>query len=542
MTATSRWVRYPISSATYVSTAKVGTPGEARGSALAADAITIPGSSDNQLKVALDGQSAPAPYQLTLTAGTDLCPRFIARDIQRKVQALYSTVLVDDAAKALAYRYFQCEFINFGSAAGKSQFVCRSGSTGGSSAVSIQDGDSTVLTLLGMNSQTTAAGTVYHRGSTTANTYAGTTTITGTYQGQLDDTYLVYISDDQMITAAVAYGVGNTYGVANGGVGTVAGDWNFTSSTTYVITIDTSNGSTMGGGTGNVPTFTVSDSVGSDDVAVAQELLYADTWYSIGVNGVRIKFTDYPFGNGDTITITCTAASDADGIGSGTAALGAAVYRFSSARGDNSTASVVTSASPTDVGTKGVTVAFTSGTFAAGDEWRVFCRAPAPEAYGVTSMDYGNVTVTTNSAVKVHQFEIMSGAVSLSSVKFSLQSHGTFSHHDAGSLDTEFHFGTVGAGQRGDGGGGAATGPEWPPTTITASDISVDKTGGATGAPVYLYSSKQDLAVVASASNAEDIGSSDLASDFIFTAIKLGAAETGSNSSVNYRLYFDYSS
>ena len=179
MTATSRWVRYPISSATYVSTSKVGTPGEARGSALAADAITIPGSSDNQLKVALDGQSAPAPYQLTLTAGTDLCPRFIARDIQRKVQALYSTVLVDDAAKALAYRYFQCEFINFGSAAGKSQFVCRSGSTGGSSAVSIQDGDSTVLTLLGMNSQTTAAGTVYHRGSTTANTYAGTTTVTG---------------------------------------------------------------------------------------------------------------------------------------------------------------------------------------------------------------------------------------------------------------------------------------------------------------------------------------------------------------------------
>jgi hypothetical protein len=494
------------------------------------------------MKIALDGQSAPAPYQITLTSGTSLAPRFIARDIQRKVQALYSTVLGDDSAKADAYRFFQCDFSNFGSSSGKSQFFCRSGSTGTSSAVAITDGDSSVLTRLGMNSQATAAGTQYHRGTTDTNNYAGTVTISGTYQGMSDDTYLMYISDDQAITAAVSYDAGNTYGVANAGVASVAGDWNFSASTTYDVTIDTTNGSTVGGGTGNVPTFTVTDNIGSDDVATAQEILYSDTYYEIGVNGVRMKFTDYPFGNGDIITVTCTVGSDADGLGGGTAALGAAVYRFSSKLGDNSTASVTTSASPTNVGTKGVTTAFTAGTFAAGDEWRIFCRAPTPEAYGVTSMDYGNVTVTTDSAVKVHQFEIQSGAVALSSVKFSLQSDGTFSHHDQGDADTQFHYGTVGAGQRGDGAGGAGTGPEWPPSTITASDISSDKTAGTTGAPTSLHASKQDLAVVASASNSEAVGNAGLQSDFIFTSIKLGANETGSNSTINHRLYFDYSS
>jgi hypothetical protein len=156
-------------------------------------------------------------------------------------------------------------------------------------------------------------------------------------------------------------------------------------------------------------------------------------------------------------------------------------------------------------------------------------------------MSYGNVTVTTNSAVKVHQFEIMSGARVLSNCKFSLQNHGTFSHHDAGNDDTEFHFGTVGPGNRADHSIlGAESGVEWR-ASVAATDIAADKTGGNTGAPTFLWASKDNLTVVADADSAEEVGNVGLASDAIFTAIQLGSAETGANSSINYRLYFDYS-
>ena len=185
-------------------------------------------------------------------------------------------------------------------------------------------------------------------------------------------------------------------------------------------------------------------------------------------------------------------------------------------------------------------MSWTAGTLAVKDAWRVLCKAPTPEAYGVTSMSYGNVTVTTNSPVKVHQFEIVSGAKVLSNCKFSLQSDGSFSHHDAGDGDTEFHFGTAGPDNRGELAGVADSGPEWTVDTA-ATDISQDKVGGNTGAPTFLWASKDDLAVVADADNAETVGNTDLASDAIFTAIQLGANETGANSSIVYRMYFDYS-
>lgn len=485
------------------------------------------------MKVNIDGAGAPAPYQLTLTSGTSLDPRFVARDIQRKLQA-YSSV-------NNGFKYAQVEFVNRGTN-GYGQFVIKSGTTGGSSAVTVTDGDSTVLTTLGMNTLSETTGNAYHKGTTTSNSaYAGTVTVSGTYQGIFDDYYRVVATSD-LVYGTPAFGGGNTYGVSNAGACSVGGDWNYDSDNTYVITIDTTNGSTMGGGTGNVPTFTVTMSTGSGDtVGTAQELLFADTWYVIGTRGLRIKLTDYPFGNGDTITIACTAATVVDGASS-TGSVGVAKVVWDSDRGDNATAASVTSATPIDIGTKGVTMAWTAGTLTAKDEWKIYCRAPIPEAYGVTSMDYGNVTVTTNSPVKCHQFEIMSGAVSMSSVKFSLQSHGSFSHHSAGDSDTYFHFGTVGAGQRGDGSGGAGTGPEWPGSAVTATDISQDKTGGSTGAPTSLYSSKNNLSVVASADDAEAIGNENLVSDLVFTSIQLGASETGSNSTINYRLYYDYTS
>ena len=533
MAATSRWVRYPISASSYASAALAGLNGSSRGTSNSSDSFTIPGSSNNQLKVEIDNSGAPAPYQITLSSGTNLDPRFVARDIQRKIQA-YGSV-------NNGYKYAQVEFDNYSSANGYGHFRILSGTTGATSEVNVTAGDSSVLTTLGMNTLSETVGSTYHRGTSTANSaYAGTVTVTGTYTGAFDDEYSVIISNSQLI-GSVAYGGGNTFGVANAGVASVTGDWNFDSDNTYIVTVSTTNGSTMGGGTGNVPTFTVTMSLGSGDtVATAQELLFPEVWYNIGTRGLRMKFTDYPFGNGDTFTVACSAATTVDGSNP-TGPVGTAKFVSRSKLGDT-TAATLTNTTPANLGTKGLTIAWTSGTLEAKDQWRIFCRAPHPEAYGVTSMDYGNVTVTTNSPVKVHQFEIVSGATSMSSVKFSLQNKGTFQHHNAGDSDTFFRFGTVGAGHRGDGAGGAGTGPEWPASAVLATDISQNKTGGATGAPTMLYSSKLNLSVVSSADDAEVIGNTGLVSDYIFTCIKLGANEVGSNSSINMRLFFDYSS
>ena len=530
MVATSRWVRYPVSGSSYISSALEGERGFSRGTDNVGDTFTIPGSSTNQIKVNIDGAGA---QEITLTSGTDLDARFVARDIQRKVQAFDS---VNDG-----YKFATCEFTNYLSADGESHFVIRSGTTGTSSSVLITAGTSSALTILGLSSLSTGpvagAGSDNHTGTastTNDSNYTGTITASGTYGGMLDEEYYIVVSD--ALLSSVSVGGGNTYA----GTATITGDWNHDTACSYTVTIDTSGGNeVMNAGTTNVPTFTVNDTGGlNDDIATAQELLYSDYYYYVGTKGQRIRFTDAQFGNGDTFTITCTPSSGGGG------SVGAAEFVYTSSRGENATAAVTTSTSPVSVGQKGLTIQWTdSNTLTAKDAWRVLCRAPTPEAYGVTSMVYGNVTVTTNSPVKVHQFELLSGAVVLTNVKFSLQSDGTFSHHDQGDGDTEFHFGTAGAGQRGDGSGPTAgTGLEWK-TDVAAADIAADKTGGSTGSPTFLYSSVDDLAVVSDADSAEAIGVApgEMVSDFIFTSIGLGANETGANSSINYRAYFDFS-
>ena len=526
MTATSRWVRFPVSGATYISSALVGQRGFSRGTDNVGDTFTVPGSANNQVRVNVDGGGA---QQITLTSGTDLDPRFVAKDIQRKVQAFSAT--------NNGFKWFTCEWTNMLSSDGESHFVHKSGSVGASSTVAVTAGDSDVRSILGLSSVSEVAGNIYHtdlsRVLATANNaaYTGTVTVTGTYGGLLDEEYQVVICNATLM--AVTPGGGNTYA----GTVSVTGDYNHDTACNYVVTVDTTGGNeVMNAGTGSVPVFTVNDTgTLNDDVATGQEMLFSDYYYYIGTKGASLKWTDAQFGNGDYFTIVATPSS------AGAGAVGVATYRWTSNRGDNASSNGTTAATPQTVGTKGVSIAWSdSGTLTAKDSWRIVCRAPTPEAYGVTSMSYGNVTVTTNSAVKIHQFEIMSGAKVLSNCKFSLQNHGTFSHHDAGDGDTEFHFGTVGPGHRGDGSGGAGTGVEWK-ADITASDISADKTGGNTGAPTNLWASVLDLAVVADADSAETVGNTDLSSDAIFTAVKLGANEVGSNSNIVMRQYFDYS-
>ena len=291
----------------------------------------------------------------------------------------------------------------------------------------------------------------------------------------------------------------------------------------------------MGGGTGNVPTMAWTAT--GDNSTNPIELLYPDYWYQLGTKGVMVKFSDAVFNTvSPAWTIACTYPQYAEGSNA-QAAPGTALYIWGSTRGDDSAAALVTSAvAYTRLGSRGVYFKFGSGNnLYGGDEFYVVCKPPQPSSYDISNLNFGNVTVSTNSAVKAVTFEIMSGAVEMSTVKFGLQSHGSFSHHDAGNTDTEFHFGTVGGGNNA--GSGDIDGKEWR-ANVSASDISSDTP------PSYLYATKEDLAVVVDADNSEAIGASHymgLVADSVFVAIQLGASEVGANSTINYRLYFDYS-
>lgn len=538
MVAVSRFVEFSATGQTYATgtsteaTAK-GTRGYSRGTGLSTgdDSFSIVLNSNDQLAVNINGVG---PFTITLASGTDLDPRFVARDIAYKLHS---------ASSNEAFTFSQCEFRNGGGGPNsRNSFIIHSGrlgNNGGANDVNVTSpGSRDARTTLGFDTVSEAAG-VNFATDFPGSSYTGALTVSGSYSGQFDDFYTIVISDGELVGNATAGG-GNTYA----GTVTTDGIYLGTANDTYTITIDTTNGSTMGAGSGNVPSFTVTDTPGTDDNANAIELLYADHFYDVGQLGVRVKFSDAVFGNGDTFTIAAFAAS-----GTGyPKAVGAAKYIFTSALGDSSkahsTGAITTSTAGTQLGTRGVTLAFSnSGSLSLRERFHVICRGPQPTNTNVTQLNFGNVTVSTNSPVKVVWFELISGAVSMSTVKFSLQSDGSFQHHDEGNADTEFHFGTCGAGNDAPGAGPTSNSQVEFPTDssglgrVLATDIDSDT------APSYLFATKADLAVVNSADNAESIGNFQgaVVSDFIFLAIKLGANETGANSTINYRMFFDFS-
>lgn len=537
MVAVSRFVEFSVTAQTFATgtsteaTAK-GTRGFSRGTGLSTgdDSFTIVLNSNDQLAVNINGVG---PQTITLTSGTDLDPRFIARDIEYRLHTANS----DDA-----FKFAQCNFRNGGGGPNSiNSFIIYSGkmgNNGGANDVNVTSpGARDARATLGFDTVSEQAGVNF---ATTfpSSTYTGAITVSGSYGGQFDDFYTLMISENETVSS-VSAGGGNVYA----GTVTVGGIYTGTSNDTYTVTIDTTNGSVMGAGSGNVPTFSVSDTPGGDDNANPIELLYAKHWYDVGDLGARISFTDAPFGNGDTFTITALTAT-----GSGyPKAVGAAKYIFSSQQEDSSKihsiSPITTQTTGTQLGTRGVTVAFSnSGTLSLRERFGVICRGPQPLTENVTQLNFGNVTVSTNSPVKIVWFEIVSGAVAMSTVKFSLQNDGTFSHHDQGNNDTEFHFGTVGAGNDAPGGGPTTNSQvEFPVSStglgnILATDIDQDS------APTNLFATKQDLPEVNSADLAESLGNylGAMVSDFVYLAIKLGASETGANSTINYRVYFDF--
>jgi len=538
MVAVSRFVEFLVTSQTFATgtstdaTAR-GTRGFSRGTGLSVgeDTFSITLNSNDQLAVNINGTG---PETITLTSGTDLDPRFVARDIEFKLHS---------ANSADGFKFAQCNWRNGGGGTNSDNsfiiFSGRLGNNGGNNDVNVTTpGVRDARGTLGFDTVNEQAG-LDDSAVNPSTSYIGTLTVSGAYGGQFDDLYTIMIADDETVEDPVANG-GNTYA----GTAETGGLFTDTSSdNAYTVTIDTTNGSTMGAGGGSVPQFTVTDSPLNDDNANPIELLFPNHWYDVGDLGVRIRFTDAVFGNGDIFTINAFTAS-----GTAAQAVGVAKYIFSSTTEDSSKIdsipAITTQTTGTQVGTRGVTVSFSdSGTLDLGERFFVICRGPQPSNSDVTQLNFGNVTVSTNSAVKTVWFELISGAVSMSTVKFSLQSDGTFQHHDQGDNDTEFHFGTTGADNNAVGGGaGTNSQVEFSVDTdgfgdILAIDIDSDTP------PSNMFATAADLAVVSSADNAEDIGNylGAVVSDFMWLAIKLGANETGANSTINYRMFFDFS-
>lgn len=487
-----------------------GTIGYAESSATAPDVLTIQQGVNDNINVNIDSSGAD---QIQVTSGTNLDARMIAREMSFKLKGIGGEA---------QYDFCSCEYTNTSN--GKWVYRFYSGSLGPSSSVATTVGSNDLSADLFLDSPNVVAGAE----NDNSGTYTGTMTASGVFTGQLDDIYTVIISDNVLVGESVASG-SNTYDTAGGTVST-AGEWNEGTSTLYTITVNGATNPTMNGGTGNVPTMTWTASP-PDNNAVPVELLYSDYWLNIGTNGLRMKFSDAPFGSADVFQIQCTAASG------GVQAVGDASYVWSGRKEGKASSVTTTSGIGTRVGTLGVEVSFSSGSnLTAGDEFRILASGPQPTTYGVTTLNYGAVTVSTYSPVKAVWFELVAGATILDNVKFGLQSHGTSQHHDQGSSDTLFAFGTAGAGNS------AGVNPQiqtqWR-TSVTATDLSVDTPGQ----PDYLSAVEDNLSEVATAdaSEAVGVGNGHMISDFIWLAVKLGANETGANPSITYRCFYDFS-
>jgi hypothetical protein len=517
MPATSRFVLFDVdeTTGTSVTSSDTADPGSSNGrgtigfaesNTTAPDTLTIQEGVNDEINFTVDGVG---PNLITLTSGTDLDARFIARELNFKMKQI------------IGVDFTSVEYIN-------NKYRIYSGTMGPSSSMSTAAGTNDVAADLELDFPNTTNGVA----NDNSGTYTGTMSVSGVYTGQFDDIYTLIIAETHPVGNAVAGG-GNTYA----GSATTAGDWNVSGSgtETYTITVDGSTNPTMNGGTGNVPVMTWTSSgsgiAGNDNDATGVELLYSDYFYEVGTKGLRVKFSDAPFGSSDTFTVTCTTASG------GVDPVGTAEYHWSSLQEGKSSSATTTTVTPggSRIGTRGVEVSFSSGSnLTAGDEFRIICSGPQPTTLGVTTLNYGAVTVSTYSPVKAVWFELMSGATILSNTKFGLQSHGTAQHHLTGSNDSLFSFGTAGKGTP------AGTNPEiqteWR-TSVEASDISSDTP------PDYLSATEDNLSEVSTADASESVGvgSGQMVSDFIWLAVKLGANESGANPSIVYRMFYDFS-
>ena len=522
MAASTRWVQYDVAETGVAGTGGGtkwgrGTRAYSLATASVGDSFNI-GTTNNRLYIKVDGFPA-SPYGITMASGIELDPRFIAKDITEKMHNAGQATTAWDQA--------QCVWDD-------NQFKLYSGTLGSGATITVWSGTNTAHLELGWGTSTEQGGTAENStGALNANTN-NYVSVSGTYNGFFDEIYQVVINREVSIGTPTKGG-SNTYT----GTITTGGVYNWATAITYNIGISTTNGTTMGAGTGNVPTMSWT-STGNVDDGGPVELLYSNYWYKVGTKGLMVKFSDAIF---NTVTpavgawtIVCAAVQYAEGTNANAQA-STAKFVWGSNRGDDAVSAATTTVSGawTELGSRGLYISFnTVANLTAKDEFFVICTPPQPSSYDITNLNYGNVTVSTESPVRNVIFEILSGAVEIDTVKFGLQSHGNFEHHGESNNDTYFRFGTVGPGNNAS---VSPPGGEWWPN-VSAVHISDDSPMS------FLYATRENLSVVADADSSEDIGVSTFAgmvADPIWLNIKLGTSEVGANSTINYRIYFDYS-
>jgi len=249
MVAVSRFVEFSVNAQTFATGsstdsggAAFGTRGFSRGTGLGSgdDTFSVTLNVNDQLKTNINGVGDET---ITLSSGTDLDPRFVARDIEFKLHSANS----DEA-----YKFAQCNWRNGGGGTNADNsfiiFSGRLGNNGGSNDVNITSpGSRDARTTLGFDTVVEQAGIDFATTFPTS-TYTGAVTVSGSYGGQFDDFYTIMIAEAETVANPTAGG-GNTYT----GTSSTGGLYTDTSDDTYTVTIDTTNGSTMGAGSGNVP-------------------------------------------------------------------------------------------------------------------------------------------------------------------------------------------------------------------------------------------------------------------------------------------------
>ena len=189
MVAVSRFVEFSVTGQTLISVSSAealgaedaqGTRGFSRGTGLGGneDSFSIILNSNDELQVNIN----TITETITLASGTDLDPRFVARDIEFK---LHSANVADD------FKFAQCNWRNGGGGPNDdNSFIIYTGQTGnnsGNNTVAVTDpgGSRDARTLLGW--QTEVPGTGADAAATNDGSYTGTVTTSGSYSGQFDD-------------------------------------------------------------------------------------------------------------------------------------------------------------------------------------------------------------------------------------------------------------------------------------------------------------------------------------------------------------------
>ncbi len=157
MSAETRWVEYDISAAGSTTVTHLGTENDGEGTrgyslatgATSKDKFNI-GSGNNRLHLSINGDSS----YITLASGTNLDPRFVARDVTEKLHNL--------GKSSPSYDNAQCVWEN-------NALKLYAGTLGSTSNVAVVSGTNTAHTELGWGTKTEVGGSVNNPATTSGN-------------------------------------------------------------------------------------------------------------------------------------------------------------------------------------------------------------------------------------------------------------------------------------------------------------------------------------------------------------------------------------